>query len=89
MKKSLFLGVRLIIIYRLGRSVVLKISSILWVNTTALLANCQRSSFILSWKRMCFVYWKPLTGTLANSEDPDEMPHNPAFHQGPNCFLKD
>ena len=21
-------------------------------------------------------------GTLANSEDPDEMPHNVAFHQG-------
>ena len=21
-------------------------------------------------------------GTLANSEDPDEMPHNAAFHQG-------
>ena len=21
-------------------------------------------------------------GTLANSEDPDEMPHNTAFHQG-------
>ena len=27
---------------------------------------------------------KPQTGTLANSEDPDEMPH----HQGMNCLLR-
>ena len=27
-------------------------------------------------------------GTLANSEDPDEMQHNAAFHQGPHCFSK-
>ena len=26
-------------------------------------------------------------GTLANSEDPDEMPHNVAFHQGLHCLL--
>ena len=26
-------------------------------------------------------------GTLANSEDPDEMPHNAAFHQGLHCLL--
>ena len=26
-------------------------------------------------------------GTLANSEDPDEMHHKAAFHQGPHCFL--
>ena len=25
--------------------------------------------------------------TLANSEDPDEMPHNAAFHQGLRCLL--
>ena len=24
--------------------------------------------------------------TLANSEDPDEMPHHAAFHQGMHCF---
>ena len=24
---------------------------------------------------------------LANSEDPDEMPHNAAFHQGLHCLL--
>ena len=24
--------------------------------------------------------------TLANSEDPDEMQHNAAFHQGLHCF---
>ena len=26
-------------------------------------------------------------GTLANSEDPDEMQHNAAFHQGLHCLL--
>ena len=25
-------------------------------------------------------------GTLVNSEDPDEMPHNVAFHQCLNCL---
>ena len=29
-----------------------------------------------------------LTGTMANSEDPDEMPHKAAFHQGLHCLLK-
>ena len=33
-----------------------------------------------------FVYGKPLKGTFANSEDPDEMQHNAAFHQGLHCF---
>ena len=27
-------------------------------------------------------------GTLANSEDPDEMPHNVAFHQGLHSLLR-
>ena len=27
-------------------------------------------------------------GTLENSEDPDEMPHNAAFHQGLHCLQK-
>ena len=27
-------------------------------------------------------------GTLANSEDPDEMQHNAAFHQGMHCLLR-
>ena len=26
-------------------------------------------------------------GTLTNSEDPDEMPHDAAFHQGLHCLL--
>ena len=26
--------------------------------------------------------------TLANSEDPDEMLHNAAFHQGLHCLLR-
>ena len=29
-----------------------------------------------------------IMGTLANSEDPDEMLHNVAFHQGLHCLLK-
>ena len=29
-----------------------------------------------------------LTCTLANSEDPDEMPHDAAFYQGLHCLLK-
>ena len=27
-------------------------------------------------------------GTKANSEDPDEMLHNAAFHQGQHCLLR-
>ena len=27
-------------------------------------------------------------GTLANSEDPDKMQHNAAFHQGLHCLLR-
>ena len=27
-------------------------------------------------------------GTLTNNEDPDEMPHNAAFHQGLQCLLR-
>ena len=27
----------------------------------------------------------PLTGTYTNSEDPDEILHNVAFHQGLHC----
>ena len=30
----------------------------------------------------------PITGTLANSEDPDEMQHNAAFHLGLHCLLR-
>ena len=30
----------------------------------------------------------PRTGSLANSEDSDEMPHNAAFHQGLHCLLR-
>ena len=27
-------------------------------------------------------------GTFTNSEDPDEMLHNAAFHQGLHCLLR-
>ena len=27
-------------------------------------------------------------GTLANSEDPDKIMHNAAFHQGLHCLLR-
>ena len=30
----------------------------------------------------------PLTSMFANSEDPDEMQHNAAFHQGLHCLFK-
>ena len=30
----------------------------------------------------------PKIGTLANSEDPDEMPHDIAFHQGLHCLQR-
>ena len=30
----------------------------------------------------------PLNGTLGYNEDPDEMQHNAAFHQGLHCFLR-
>ena len=31
---------------------------------------------------------RPGTSTLTNSDDPDEMQHNAAFHQGLHCFLR-
>ena len=30
----------------------------------------------------------PYTCTFTNSEDPDELPHNAAFHQGLHCLLR-
>ena len=32
---------------------------------------------------LCILETPIKTGALANSEDPDEMPHNTAFHQSP------
>ena len=37
----------------------------------------QRHQKVLLWSKGT---GNPLTGTLANSEDPDEMPHNVAVH---------
>ena len=40
-----------------------------------------------SCKHKCFLtHW--LTITLADSADPDEMPHKVAFHQGLHCLLR-
>ena len=33
-----------------------------------------------------FVFGKPQNGYFCNSEDPDEMQHNAAFHQGLHCL---
>ena len=33
-----------------------------------------------------FVFRKPLKEFFANSEDPDEMQHDAAFHQGLHCL---
>ena len=33
-------------------------------------------------------YIIPQNVSLANSEDPDEMPYNAAFHQGLRCLLR-
>ena len=33
-------------------------------------------------------FYSGKTGTLANSEDPDEMPHKASFHQGLHCLLR-
>ena len=33
-------------------------------------------------------FFKQETDTLANSEDPNEMPHNAALHQGLHCLFR-
>ena len=33
-----------------------------------------------------YVFGKPLNGSFTNSEDPDEMQHNAAFHQDLHCL---
>ena len=49
---------------------------------------------IFAYLPMCDSYltvWRPETPkrvTLSNSEDPGEMPHNAAFHQGLHCLLR-
>ena len=35
-----------------------------------------------------FYSGNPKTGTLTNSKDPDEMPHNAAYHQGLRCLSR-
>ena len=30
----------------------------------------------------------PYMRTISNSEDPDEIPHDAAFHQGIHCLLR-
>ena len=38
--------------------------------------------------KLCCIFVPEELFILANSEDPDEMPHNAAFHQGPHCLLR-
>ena len=33
-------------------------------------------------------FWIPENSYFANSEDPDEMVHKAAFHQGLHCLLR-
>ena len=54
------------------------------------LSNNPSSGDINSLNLSCFFYCRPETPKQVlseNSEDPDEMLHIAAFHQGPHCFL--
>ena len=43
---------------------------------------------ILKSNGLVFILTLYTTGTLANSKNPDEMPHNVAFHQCLHCLLR-
>ena len=38
------------------------------------------------WSRVKHSTTEPMCSLFANSEDPDEMQHNAAFHQGLHCL---
>ena len=48
----------------------------------------QKCSSVMFWLKLTNPLYSgnPLTSTFANSEDPDEMQHNAAFHQGLHCL---
>ena len=58
--------------------------------TCSIVGLCNRDNFA---KKIYFLFnplytGNSLTGILANSEDPDEMQQNAAFHQGLYCLLR-
>ena len=60
-----------------------------WFNTIKLewsIVYIEGSQFIIS-KRYCICSLK-IDFVLANSADPDEMPHHAAFHLGLRCLPK-
>ena len=56
---------------------------------TCHLGRCSLSEYPLSSLQsltLCIRETSKQLNTFANSEDPDEMQHNAAFHQGLHCF---
>ena len=51
------------------------------IHSKALFGECMPCSLVASFLTLS------MPGTLANSEDPDEMPHKVAFYQGLHCLL--
>ena len=49
--------------------------------------NYPRLIFSARWKSASVLVDQKPRSTLANSEDPDEIPHDAAFHQGLHYFL--
>ena len=49
-----------------------------------IISNKKESMALTLWRQDTLY---PETGTFTNSEDPDEMPHNAAFHQGQDCIF--
>ena len=45
-------------------------------------------SQIIIFKKYCILFSPKIDLVLANSADPDEMPHNAAFHLGLQCLPK-
>ena len=62
---------------------------ILW-NFIEVFTVCQNTRLVVSSIHRVnpFHFGYQQTGTLANNEDPDEMPHNAAFYQGLHIFAK-
>ena len=57
-------------------------------NTFSYLRHSAKQFYKLFYANIHFLVNKFLNGTLTKSEDPDEMPHNAAFHQSLRCLLR-